>query len=134
MAPGDGIARAGFRRWYERQLIEGHLYLVTCFLCMILTTACLEAANFRSLGLQPALMVAIGGAGALVGIVSWQRYRVIMARAELIGEQSTCANCHTYAAFNVTASGTVDADPAPGAIDLWLRVRCRKCGHEWRIE
>ena len=35
MSPADGIRKLGFRRWYERQLIESHAYFLTCFLCMI---------------------------------------------------------------------------------------------------
>jgi len=29
MELSDGIRKIGFRRWYERQLIEGHLYLIS---------------------------------------------------------------------------------------------------------
>jgi len=25
----------GFRKWYERQLVEGHLYLTSCFLGIV---------------------------------------------------------------------------------------------------
>lgn len=134
MPPGEHIAKIGFRRWYERQLIESHLYFVTCFLCMILVASCLEAASFRDLGLKPLVLVGIALAGGFVGIVSWRRYQTLMARAELVAEQSTCKQCHTYGSFQVHASGVADADPVTGMIDLWLRVRCRKCGHEWRIE
>lgn len=29
MEPAESIVRLGFSRWYERQLIESHAYLVT---------------------------------------------------------------------------------------------------------
>ncbi len=32
----DAIRRRGFRRWYEQQLIDGHLWLVTGFLALIM--------------------------------------------------------------------------------------------------
>ena len=42
MELADDIRKRGFKKWYERQLIESHAYLVTCFLCMILVTALME--------------------------------------------------------------------------------------------
>jgi hypothetical protein len=44
----DDIRKLGFRRWYERQLLESHACLVTCFLCTILLAVCLEGAMPRS--------------------------------------------------------------------------------------
>ena len=37
MTPADGIRRLGFHRWYERQLIESHVYLVTGLLSRLAT-------------------------------------------------------------------------------------------------
>ena len=47
MSPAEGIAKHGFRRWYERELIEGHVYLVTCILSLMLIAACLEQIDWR---------------------------------------------------------------------------------------
>ena len=35
MEPARSIGKLGFRRWYERQLIESHAWLITCFLCAL---------------------------------------------------------------------------------------------------
>jgi len=133
--PAAGIRRLGFRKWYERQLIESHVYLVTCFLCMILVAAGLEEFSFRSPGLKPFVMLALIAGGGLVGWFSWQRYRAIMSAAERLGDRSTCEACGTYARFEVVESGGTDgpSQVGDGAPALWLRVRCRKCGHGWTM-
>jgi hypothetical protein len=134
----DGIRKRGFKKWYERQLIESHVYLVTCFLCMILVAACAEEFSFRSPGLKPLLMMGFIAGGGLVGLFSWQRYKAIMTVAEAYGDHSTCAQCHAYARFEVIDWG--DAPPvAPSgagpstAAGPWLKVRCRKCANMWTM-
>lgn len=137
MGIADGIAKLGFRRWYERQLIESHLYLVTCFLCMIVVAACMEAFSLREPGLKPALMLALTLAAGFAGIHSWGRYQQLMVRAERLGDQSTCAGCKTYGSLRVTASGPLsplDYARNREQAEMWIRVRCRKCGHEWCME
>lgn len=118
MEPADSIGRIGFRRWYERQLIEGHAWFITCFMCMIAIAACMEELNFR--GPLPRLFayVALVVAAGAVGIYGLRRYQQIMARAETLGEHATCAACGTYARFTMLGDA---------------QVRCRKCGNEWRL-
>lgn len=132
----DGIRRRGFRRWYERQLIESHLYLVSCFLCMILVAACAEQIDFRAT--SAAVMIALVIGGGVLGLFAWQRYKAIMTVAEGYGDRSTCAQCKAYAKFEVLDWG----DPPPvaqsgtattSAIGPWLKVRCRKCGNLWTL-
>lgn len=48
MELAEGIRKIGFARWYERQLMEAHLYLVTAFLCLILLTACASRDSVRA--------------------------------------------------------------------------------------
>jgi hypothetical protein len=134
----ESIRKRGFRKWYERQLIESHLYLVTCVLSMILVAACAEELSFRAPGLKPALMLALVAAGCLVGLLSWQRYKAIMTVAEAYGDHSTCGQCGAYARFEVLDWG--DAPPVTpsgaartAAAGPWLRVRCRKCAHSWTM-
>jgi hypothetical protein len=122
MEPFPGISRLGFKRWYERQLIEGHAWLISCVLCLLAAAACLEELSFRGpLPQALALGAAVFVAGA-VGIYGWSRYRTIMEAVERIAERSTCESCRAYAAFRLI-----------GAEGGALRVRCRKCAHEWRI-
>lgn len=126
----EGIRKIGFRRWYERQLIESHLYFVTGFLSMIMVAACVEEFNIRAPGWQPFLMLGLIAGGAALCFWSLARYRGTLDRAEHAAERSTCSQCVVYSGLEVLqSSGEWQADNAP-----WLRVRCRKCGYEWTIE
>lgn len=112
------IARLGFRKWYERRLIEAHAWLVTAFLCVIVIAAGLETLSFRE-GVVRALgsagMVFVAGLIAAFGV---RRFIALLAQAEHLGSQSTCGACQRYGSFNVIAESP-------------MSVRCRKCGHEW---
>lgn len=118
MEPADSIERLGFKRWYERQLIEGHAWLVTCILCALAIGAVLELTGFRLSSI--AGLVTLGFV-YLAGLFAWhslKRYRAIMTQAERLSEQSTCKACRAYAAFSITAEQPMSA-------------RCLKCAHEW---
>ena len=128
----EAIRKRGFKKWYERQLIESHAYLVTCFLCMILVAALVEEVSFRTPGLKPFLMLAVMAAGGLVGLLAWLRYKAIMVTAERFGDRSVCEQCHAYAKFDIVESGGSPATPESES-DPWLRVKCRKCGHGWTM-
>jgi hypothetical protein len=122
----EAIRKLGFKRWYERKLIESHAYLITCFLCAILVAACAEGFSLRAPGLQPLAFLAAIAGGALVGWFSWRRYRVILFEAERLGDRSTCGQCGAYAKFDVLESGGENHA-------VWLRARCRKCRNVWTI-
>ena len=66
MNRADGIHKFGFRRWYERQLIESHAYLVTCFLSMILVAACIEIFSFRGSVSEQLMLLVLLMAGAFI--------------------------------------------------------------------
>lgn len=119
MEPAKSIGRLGFRKWYERQLIEGHAWFVSCFLCMLAVAACLEELSFRG---PIARVLAFGSFVFLAGVVAvygFLRYQRIMSEAERLGDQATCATCGTYGRFAIVG--------AP------FKVRCRKCGNEWPL-
>jgi hypothetical protein len=117
--PARSIEKLGFKRWYERQLMESHAWLVTCILCALAVAATLEVTGFR--------LTSFGGLVGLgfvylAGLVCWhslKRYRAIMAQAERLSEQSTCKACRAYAAFSIIAQ-----QPR-------MSVRCLKCANEW---
>ena len=44
MKLADGIRKHGFRKWYERELLQSHAHLLLCFLCVIGLFAAFEAA------------------------------------------------------------------------------------------
>lgn len=137
MASLDRIRTDGFRRWYERQLIECHAWLVTWFLGLIVLVAGIEVAGsgagLRLTGASLAL------AGLAVTVFSWSRYRLLLEVAERLGEQAVCPGCNAYARFAIDASGPV---PMPDGGDpslenhgggVWMRAHCRKCGREWMM-
>ena len=133
--PANAIRKLGFKKWYERQLIESHVYLVTCFLCLILVVALLEGFSFRASGLQPLVILALIAGGGVVGLFSLRRYGTIMSEAERLSGRSTCAGCGAYARFDVLESGGSfgPSQIGDGTPQTWLRVRCRKCGHGWTM-
>jgi hypothetical protein len=128
----ESIRKRGFKKWYERQLIESHAYLVTCLLCMILVAALMEEVSFRVPGIKPFLMVAVMAGGGFLGLFAWLRYKAIMVTAERFGDRSVCEQCHAYAKFEILESGGSPATPESEP-DPWLRVKCRKCGHGWMM-
>ena len=129
MTPADGIRRFGFRRWYERQLIESHVYLITSFLSMIMVLACFEVFSFRAPGMKPFLMLALMAGGAALCAVSLRRYLALLVRAQRLAEQSVCSGCGSSGRLHVTGSRPVVQDPEAG----FLGVQCRDCGHEWTV-
>ena len=46
----DDIRKRGFKKWYERWLIESLAYLVTGFLCLILVTGLMEQMSLTRPG------------------------------------------------------------------------------------
>jgi hypothetical protein len=137
MTPAQGIAKLGFRRWYERQLIEGHLYFVTCFLCMIVVAACLEQLDLRGPFLQQLWNGGWVAGAAYVCFKTLRWYNFLLARAETLGAQSSCTQCSTYGILKVIDAGhgmPASAEAAAAGDNSWIRVRCKKCGHEWRMD
>lgn len=115
------IAKLGFRRWYERQLIESHAWLVSCLLCGIAIAVCLEMVNLKDPGTAVVTLAFIFTAG-LVIVHGLRRYQHLMTLAEQLASHSTCTACHSYAKFRAK-----DENPR-------MKVQCRKCGHEWVID
>ncbi len=132
MTEADGIRKLGFRRWYERQLIESHAWFVTCFLCLILALACAEDVGFKAGGWKPALMLAIIATSGAIGVAALKRYRRLLDRAETVAGQSTCGRCATYGRLQVLGSGAGAEDGSQRP--TWMRVQCRQCGNQWVIE
>ena len=132
MTPAEGIRKLGFRRWYERQLLECHGFLVTGILSMIAVLACLGEfslrASMRSLG----LVLLIAACGALC-VWSLRRYLAILTRAQRLGERSVCPQCGAYGVLDVMQSSDM-ARGAPAATRDWIKVRCRKCAQLWTME
>lgn len=120
----NGIRKHGFRKWYERQLISSHGYLVLTFLCAIGVFAGAEvydsngSAAERLLDLASMLMCAVFGAWAL------RRYLYLLMQAEHTANQAVCPQCNAYAKLELTAEQPVMDG---------VQVCCRRCQHRWSI-
>lgn len=133
--PAQGIARLGFRGWYERQLIESHVYFITGFMCGVVIMAMIEDLNLRRPEPMSLLSLAVIIAAALLGAVTLWRYMRMLNRAEMLAEQCVCPGCAVYGLIRVLdsgdlESGSVKADERP----QWMRVSCKKCDRQWRVE
>ncbi len=134
MGPAEGIRQKGFRKWYERELVESHLFLVSAFLCLIAVVALLESVrDADGMAAKGGLILLAAGAGG-VGFRAWYRFQHQLARAEHLGDQSHCPSCRAYARFEVLDAGHPRQEIDDGMEHPWLRVRCRKCGHAWVME
>lgn len=137
MASLDRIRTHGFRRWYERQLIDCHAWLVSWFLGLIVMVSGIEVAGRGAASLVSGALMVLGGLAVIW--YSWKRYHLLLEIAERLGEQAVCPKCQAYGKFKVQSSGPA---PLPDGGDptlenhgggLWLRVQCRKCGDEWTL-
>jgi hypothetical protein len=119
--PARSIGRLGFKKWYERRLMEAHAWLLTALLCAIYVEVALEGISLKA-----QLIAWLGTAGGIfVGaLIVWhglRRFFAILKEAEHFASQSTCPACQAYAKFDVTTE-----QPR-------MTVRCHKCSHEWTM-
>lgn len=128
--PAQGIARLGFRVWYERQLIESHVYFITGFMCAVLILALMEDLNLRRPEPMSLVSLAMIIAATLLGGAAIRRYMRMLGRAEMLAEQCVCPGCAVYGLIRVLDMGVVEADEHP----QWMRVSCKKCDRQWRVE
>lgn len=125
MSSASTIRRVGFRKWYERELMQGHANLV---LLLFATLGLLGSVEVYSpkLGLGDQLqIIAAALASAAIGFWAMRRYLYKLNHAEFVAHQAVCGGCQTYAKF--------DAVDERGA-DSPLKVCCRRCGHRWEID
>lgn len=125
MKLADGLTKVGFRKWYERELLQSHAHLALCFVCLVGVFAAFEAlVRFRTWTDQLVDIAAIGLCAA-AGLWALRRYLYLLTHAEMAANQAECRTCGTYGRLKLVqaqANGTC-AD-----------VRCNQCGHEWRID
>jgi hypothetical protein len=133
MTSAEGISKFGFRRWYERQLIESHAYLVTGFLSLILALACMEEFSVRGTPGKALLMTALMAGAAVLCWAAVKRYRLVLERAERLAEQSVCGQCGVYGGLRLVASQRSGDGAETGPPQEVLTVACRKCGHQWTM-
>ena len=135
MTPAEGIAKLGFRSWYERQLIESFGYLTLAFVALVLLLAGFEVLSGTQSGPNYLLLLAAAAAGGMLMLVAWRRFHTLLIRAEHFAEAATSPHCKAWGKFNVIAQESAHADDPPEAgRPHWLSVRCTKCASNWRIE
>ena len=123
MEPSDSIAKLGLPRWYERQLIEAHAWLITCILCGVVIAASFEGLDLHRLEWEPVLRLVFVFAATPLGWYAWGRYGVLMTQAMHISGKATCPACETYGRLQVRSTTNKS-----------IPVSCRSCGHSWVIE
>ena len=134
MRVAEYIHRHGFRRWYERQLIESHAYLALAFVALILLLSGIEVMGDAKGGLSYLAILSAAALGGVSMLVAWRRFTVLLTRAEQFAEGATCGDCAAWGKFKVLGQEAVTEDDPPEAgRPHWLRVRCTQCGHEWRL-
>ena len=125
----ESLRAQGFRRWYERQLVESHAWLVTGILSLIMTLIAIEVIEFRETLGGFLMLLAIGGAGAALCLYAWLRFNRQLFMAEHVASQATCTSCRTYGKLAFVSASYDTRAPSGNAV----KVRCRSCGHEWAI-
>ncbi len=124
MQLAKGIRRHGFRKWYERELMQSHAHLALTFICTIGLLAALEAAS-QYTGVQDRLIDALAVlAFTGVGVWALRRYLYLLNHAEFVAAQADCPQCGVYGRVEVTADPVADGPTG---------VRCKKCAQQWRI-
>jgi predicted Zn finger-like uncharacterized protein len=123
MQLAEGIRKHGFRKWYERELIQSHVHLVLTILCTIGLLSAFEVFRAASLGEK---LFDIGAIAlfAAVGVWSLRRYLYLLMHAEATANQAVCEACQTYGRLAITQ------EEAGGRR---LTVRCTRCNHQWRM-
>lgn len=129
------IERHGFRRWYERQLIESHAYLALGFVALILLLSGMELLSDAETGMRYLIVLSAAAAGGMLLVVAWRRFGVLLARAEHFGELATCPQCKSWGKFKVLAQESSSPDDPPEAgRPHWLDVRCTQCATVWKLQ
>ena len=124
MTAADRIRRNGFRKWYERELLASHANLVLLLLSAVGLLASAELYSPRAPLDDQFQALATALASAAIGVWSLRRYLYLLNHAEFVAGQAVCPSCDTYARW----------DPVEPQGGPPLRVRCRRCAHEWHIE
>ena len=125
----EGIRKHGFRKWYERQLVESHLWLVTMVLALVVMASGFELMSARDRPADLLFHSTLVVSGAALAGFAWRRYAVVLQTAEHVGHQAVCPGCKRYGFRPVPASEN-GAQGAP----MQLVASCRRCGHRWPID
>lgn len=125
MGLADGIRKHGFRKWYERELMQSHLHMLLLLFCTIGLLGAFEVFS-RSAPLADQMSVVMSVLLCVaIGVWSLRRYLYLLMHAEEVANQAVCAQCQAYGRLAV-----LHEDSAAQRVS----VRCKQCGHDWPIE
>lgn len=124
------INQHGFRRWYERQLIEGHLYLVGAFLALIAMAATVESFEPRRGAAWAAGLLMLAATCGAVAFFAGRRFITLLARAETYAGGATCPGCGAWGKLRALG---VAPEPESAHGPRWVNACCKRCGAHWRI-
>lgn len=120
------IRRLGFRKWYERELLQSHANLVLLLLACVGLLGAAEVFTKQRPLIEQLDVLAAAAASAAIGVFALRRYLYLLNHAEYVANQAHCPRCGTYARFELVGEHVPSSSS--------LHVRCRQCGHDWRIE
>ena len=124
MKLAEGIRKHGFRKWYERELMQSHLHMLLLLLCTIGLLGAFEVFS-RAAPLADQLSVVLSViACAGIGVWAMRRYLYLLMHAEEVANQAVCSECQTYGRLAVTHEDGGSQQ---------VGVRCKHCGHDWPI-
>ena len=125
MGLADGIRKHGFRKWYERELLQSHGHMLLLLFCTIGLLGAFEVFR-RDAPLSDQFSVVLSVLFCVaVGVYSLRRYLFLLTRAEAVANQAVCAKCQTYGRLALLGDDRRAQQ---------VSVRCRHCAHEWPIE
>jgi hypothetical protein len=118
----------GFRKWYERQLFDGHASLVLAIFAVVIMACGFELVSIRdqSLGIVGHALLIFGGC-----VVAWKaliRYQRIMVNAEYVGGHANCPSCGKHG-FKWPKD-----DPPADEKGLEIKALCGRCKTRWKID
>ena len=125
MKLADGLRKHGFRKWYERELLQSHGHMALTFVCTIGVFGAFEALRGDRSATGQLISVASLLLCGAVGLWALRRYLFLLAHAEGVANQANCPGCGTYARFKLLQADR-DNDR--------VRVGCKKCAQEWVID
>ncbi len=121
---GEGLRKRGFRKWYERELLSSHAHMVLLLLCTIGLLAAFEVYSRKAPVSDQVIDVIAVILFLVVGVWSLRRYFYLLMHAERVANQAVCERCATYGRFSLVEENQAHDE---------VRVRCKKCQHEWPI-
>jgi hypothetical protein len=122
----DGIRKHGFRKWYERELLQSHAHLALTIVCSLGIFGGLESFGAsRALNDHMADVATVLLCTA-VGLWALRRYLFLLSHAEAVAHQADCPGCGTYARLQLVQPNAAHDSP--------VEVSCRSCGRQWSIE